>query len=167
MKKIIFAAALVCFVGTGCASAPAEKQATVKQKTDAEIVGTSNFKHQKFGFSFEVPSNFPVDVSVVYAKNGNDVMFIDKKSGDRRLTLIVQPGIPGVPLPENKIEHPVVDGVNCNLYHDVDQADGGKLDKMVCDFPDGGNSVYVGSGELPDMPMVDLKKIAATWKWKK
>lgn len=138
------------------------KKQTIKFDGDATAVNT--FTHPKFGFSFALPA----DLTFVLEKTGIDGHIIDaKKPTIEYGILIVQPEIPGVPLAKNKIESVVLDGAKGFLYHDIDGADGGKLDKMISDFPGGKNTVYLSAPELPGQPMLDLKAIAASWKWGK
>ncbi len=152
--------ATLLMLGAGCAPAkPSEVKVPVET---APIVNT--FTHPKFGFSFVLPTG----ITAQFEKNGNDARFVDpKKSGVEYGRMIVQPGIPGVPLAQNKIEPLVADGAKVFLYHDTDAADGGKLDKLILDFPDGSNAIYIAAPELPSQPMWDLKTVVASWKWKK
>ncbi len=120
--------------------------------------------HPKFGFKFEIPLGVLAKIDA----NGNDVRFVGAtKSSVEYARMAVQPGIPGIPLAENKVEKLKVDGVPGHLYHDTDQADGGKVDKLIVDFPSGNNTVYIATAELPGVEMWDLKAVAKSWKWKK
>lgn len=173
MKKLALTFALaLLLVGGGCkkseqppaASAPKSSDATPEEIAELSM---STFTHQKFGFSFSVPTELAFTTDVKYAENGNDILVTDKKFGDVRLNIIVQPGIPGVPLAPEKIEKLNVGGVHGHLYHDTDPADGGNVDRLIVDFPNGKNTVYIATPELPNQPMMNLKEIAKTWKWKK
>lgn len=162
MKKIILIAAALAFVGAGCAPETPGAAQSDKDKSAQAVEVSEMWVHPKFGFSFKLPQGVLVQVS----KNGNDYSFYDKKGGEYGV-MIVQPEIPGIPLPESKIEKIKADGVAGHLYHDTDYADGGAVDKLIVDFPNGKNTVYISALELPGQQMLDLKAIAKSWKWKK
>lgn len=163
MKKILLIASLVLLAGAGCSSqVPQEtKQPELSDTAAAPVVNI--FEHTKFGFTFMIP----LGVVAKMDANGNDVHFVDAVNGVERATMVVQPGIPDIPLAKNKIEKIVVDGIVGQLYHDTDQADGGKVDKLIVDFPLGSNRVYISAPEIPGTTQVDVKAIAGTWNWKK
>ncbi|OGH60851.1 MAG: hypothetical protein A2848_01870 [Candidatus Magasanikbacteria bacterium RIFCSPHIGHO2_01_FULL_50_8] len=175
MKKIILVSAFgLLLLGGGCSTPEkkyeAEKKPAASDATAAEsaVFQTSTFQHLKFGFSFDVPGSYPFEVEAKFMPNGNDVVFLNKKTGTEIAVLIVQPGIPGIPLADDKIEKVKVGGVAAHLYHDLDPADGGKVDRLIADFPDGKNTIRLSVPELPNEPLLlDLKEVAASWKWKK
>lgn len=168
MKKLVLTCAIaLILVGGGCKKNEQPPSSEPSKSPETTAPATSVFTHQKFGFSFELPVQIALASDFVYAENGNDILVTDKKFGEVRLTIIVQPGIPGVPLAPEKIEKLNVGGVPGHLYHDTDPADGGNVDRLIVDFPNGKNTVYIATPELPNLQMMNLKEIAASWKWKK
>ncbi len=169
MKKLLLiVSATLLLIGSGCTpETPAPVSESPKENKPpqaAQAPATETWVHPKFGFAFQIPLGVIAKVN----PNGDYVNFIDAtKNGVAYALMIVQPDIPGIPLVENKVEKIKVDGVAGHLYHDTDQADGGNVDKLIVDFPNGKNTVYISTPELPGQEMWDLKAIAKSWKWKK
>lgn len=140
------------------------KNQSVKFDEESGAISVNTFTHPKFGFSFAIPQGVVVKMD----ENGADAWFLSEKLSTIEYgRLIVQPDIPGVPLAPDKIEAVTLGGVKAFLYHDTDGADGGKLDKLIGNFPSGKNTVYLSALELPAQPMWNLKLTAASWKWGK
>lgn len=164
MKKIIGLGIGLVLLGGGCADAPpaAPSVAIVSSTTPVAAPTSTTWIHPKFGFSMLLPAG----ALVVMSENGSDAQILDSE-GVKTATLVVQAGIPGIALPDNRVEKLKLGGVAGHLYHDTDAATGSPVDKLIVDFPNGKLTAFIAApGEIGNTAL-DLKAVAKSWKWKK
>lgn len=150
-------------IGAGCAP---RKQDVVQEPQELRVKQLVKeekniFLHPKFKFRFEIQQGILAKID----KNGNDVLFVDAAEGTQYAKLIVQPGIPGLALPDNKVEFIKLDGKAGHLYHDTDAKTGAEsIDKLIVDMPKSIQTVYM---EVPAefAAHINLKDVIKTWKW--
>jgi hypothetical protein len=163
MKKIIIlgVASLLLF-GGGCVS---QKNDTQKEPVAEVKNSVKTFVHPKYGFSFDVPSN----VELVTQADGTTVSFIDPvsrvefgtltyKTVSQKITFALEGG---------KKENVGVDGISSAFHYRQDPSGGGVDTALVINLPGKADNVLIQAALTPDYPTVDLKAVAASWKWKK
>lgn len=123
-----------------------------------EFPGT--WKNPVYGFSFSLSLGVGAQVD----KSGG-ATFFDPATKTEYANIIIQPGIPQVPLPANKIENIILDGSAAKIYHDTDAKTGTKkIDKLWVQMPNSQNIILVQS-PVAEQENFDFKTMIKTWKW--
>lgn len=163
---------VVVVIGAGCPkkmetpSTPAveeQKQADKKPAENKPVDATvSTWVHPQYEFSFMLP----LGTSSKF-QSMDSVEFVDPTTQKVYGTMMIQPEIPGIPLPESLIDEVMVDGVQGHIYHDTDAQTGKqKIDKLMVVMPGTNKTVYVAV-PVEFKSKMDLKEVVKTWKWKK
>ncbi len=162
MKKLIVASLLIVLTGGGCApiSKPPQQPTQLPLKPLA-LPAKNVFVHPKFKFHFEIPAGVLAQID----KNGSGVKFVDAVDGVEYATLTVQAGIPGIALPDNKIEFIKLNGMAGHLFHDTDAKTGTQqIDKLIVDMPKSVETIYLAV-PVEFGPKFNIKDVIKTWKW--
>lgn len=142
------------------AEQPKQEKNTPPPPPPAEAPGT--WVHPQYAFSFILP----LGTSSKF-QSMDSVEFVDPATQKVYATMVIQAGIPGIPLQENLIEEVMVDGVKGHIYHDTDAQTGTqKIDKLMVIMPGTDKTVYIAV-PVANMDSFDLKEAVKTWKWKK
>lgn len=143
-------AALVTGINIGRTLTP-QQEIVVPTPTPTSVPITNLiYQNNICGITLLYPSNMTPDVSTT-----SGTLFSDSSRPNDSFRIICQPGIPGVPLPSEKIETLTfrnADGtasVSAKLYHDTTAKDGKPFDKLLFVNVKKGVSVFIaGYGEV-------------------
>lgn len=137
-----------------------EKLSVTEKLTDGGVELPGVWTNPVFGFSFTMSLGVVAKID----KSGGAI-FIDPATKTEYATMIIQPGIPQVSLPANKIENIKLDGVAAKIFHDTDSKTGTvKIDKLWVQMPNSENVILV---QLPvaQQENFDFTAMIKTWKW--
>ncbi|MBF8280287.1 MAG: hypothetical protein HW383_60 [Candidatus Magasanikbacteria bacterium] len=125
--------------GSQMAAGRCEPSAPFKHYTIALPFGTLTFFY---------PSDYNVSVSFTDPTN-QEYIFTDQQKFDT-VRVVIQPGMPRVPLPDEKIENIIVSGYGAKIYHDQDAVVGvQKVDRLIMTLPGGKTDLAIfGYGEV-------------------
>jgi hypothetical protein len=106
--------------------------------------GTSTFTDGTCGISFTIPGGYLRTSS----QNGKSSIFTDPNDPNAMIAATCASQIPRPPLPAEKVEAILLDGVAATLYHDSNAKDGSPRDEIIAKHPTSGQEVFVaGYGE--------------------
>lgn len=107
------------------------------------------YTNTTYGYALKYPADWQL-------KESQDGTSFTKEEAS--IVVIIQPDIPRVPLPDDKIEQVMLDGVPATLYHDHSLKDGAAVDKVITDWPESDNDIYLaGYGEVFDTMVLTFK----------
>ena len=101
--------------------------------------GSSTFTDSSCGFSFSYPGGYLSSNTV----NGKSVILTDPDDENQQIIGACEGEIPKPPIPAEKIESIIVDGVTTNLYHDADSQTGKPRDEIIVKHPTNGKEIIL------------------------
>lgn len=125
----------------------------IKRSSDTNQ-SLSTFTDASCGFSFSYPGGYLSSNTV----NGKSVILTDPDDESKQIIGACEDEIPKPPLPPEKVESIIVDGVTTNLYHDADSQTGKPRNEIIVKHPSNGKEIILaGFGADFDSALASFK----------